>query len=80
MDAAGPWKAVDGFEATARTHPPTPSHRPWKTGKRTPVSHSAHRPAATTTITNGYNGNLLRRSNQPRKGTSHVGDPWGECS
>jgi hypothetical protein len=46
MDADGLWKAVDGFEAQQeRTRPPLPTS-PWKTGKRTPVSHSAHRPAA----------------------------------
>jgi hypothetical protein len=28
VDAVGLWKAVDGFEATAGTHPSTPSHEP----------------------------------------------------
>ena len=28
MDAVGLWKPVDGFEATARTHPSTASHEP----------------------------------------------------
>jgi hypothetical protein len=32
------------LRSTARTHPSTASHSPWKTGKRPPVSHSAHRP------------------------------------
>ena len=37
---------MDGFEAQQeRTRPPLPTS-PWKTGTRTPVSHSAHRPGS----------------------------------
>ena len=44
VDAAGLWKAVDGYEVRQeRIRPPLPTS-PWKTGIRTPVSHSAHRP------------------------------------
>jgi hypothetical protein len=46
MDAAGLWKAVDGFEAQQeRNRPPLPTS-PCKPGERPPVSHSAHKAAA----------------------------------
>jgi len=44
MDAAGLWKAVDGFEAQQGCNRPPLPTSPWKTGKRTPVFHSDHRP------------------------------------
>jgi hypothetical protein len=37
VDAAGLWKAADGFEATARTHPSTASHEPLE-NRRTDAS------------------------------------------
>src|SRR5262249_61302262 len=53
VDADGLWKAVDGFEAQQeRTRPPLPTS-PWKTGTRTPVSHSAPQAAAAGHYHNG---------------------------
>jgi hypothetical protein len=46
VDAAGLWKAADGFEAQQeRTRPPLPTS-PCKAGTRPPASHSAHKAAA----------------------------------
>ena len=64
MDADGLWKAVDGFEAQQERIRPQLPTSPWKTGKRTPVSHSAHRPSASRVSTrrrSGLHPALIRR-------------------
>jgi len=70
MDAAGLWKAVDGFEGSARTHPPTASHEPLQ--NRHTDAGFAQRPQAGET-----KGLLPWNSDQVKKPTSHVGDPGG---
>jgi hypothetical protein len=53
MDAAGLWKAVDGFEAQQERIRPRLPTSPWKTGRQTPVSHSAHKAAAAASFNDG---------------------------
>ena len=50
MDAAGLWKAVDGFEAQQeRIRPPLPTS-PCKPGTQPPDLHSAHKAAAAGSV------------------------------